>query len=90
MRSFIFLLILIALVTSVYSIMEYTDIDYGCVIPKDAFRCSWVKLDDDCCFPSKEKKDCMQGPATCWKLRAPKIGGKDYYHYYATHRVINK
>ena len=90
MRSFKFWLTLIALVSSIAEIPTrpaFPNIDernedtYGCVIPKEAFKCCWVHP-HSCCAPNN-REDCVYdvGKHTCCKIKSSPKDGKNTYLY---------
>ena len=86
MRSFIFLLTLIALVSSVKiptptipNLDPDNEDEFGCVIPEGADKCCWVHP-QTCCNPRKQR-GCPIYRTTCCKMKNGIENGKNTYIY---------
>jgi len=86
MKTFIFLLALIAIVSSIdieelvkIPPNEISDIDYGCEIPQGAESCIFIK-EDECCIPFEGK--CRKIMTFCKKTKLDhNYEGKMRYRY---------
>ena len=94
MKLFIFLLALIAIVSSIdkkdikyIPPNEISDIDYGCEIPQGSESCTFIKQ-DACCAPFRGK--CKKYITLCMKTRYGNKLGKPLYHYSEKYRVTTK
>ena len=66
MRSFIFLITFIALVSSIFNLELGIEDNYGCRLPFGASKCCWVNK-DNCCKPF-DKRNCKYMQYTCCKV----------------------
>ena len=92
MRSFIFLLTLIALISSIVenpkpnlfpNLRTDNEDIYGCVVPEREFQCCWVHI-NNCCAPNQNHNDhCSHdfGRAVCCKHKLSSRNGKNTYNY---------
>ena len=89
MKSFIFLLALIALISSLEipdhpkfnfpNLNPRNEDEYGCVIPSDSFLCYWINP-TTCCDPKKQH-GCSKLRTNCCKMKGDIIDGKQTYDY---------
>ena len=94
MKLFIFLLALIAIVSSIdkkdikyIPPNEISDIDYGCEIPQGSESCTFIKQ-DACCAPFRGK--CKKYITLCMKRKIGYSLGKAQYHYKEKLRLTTK
>ena len=81
MKSFIFLLSILALVFSQKLVSSDTDETHGCIIKEKEGKCCWTN-NNGCCGPYVKGQICTQAFRTCCKTKFyDEATGEYAYHY---------
>ena len=79
MKSFIFLLALLAFVSAGFNLRKWAALGHGCTIPEGGSQCCWTNS-NGCCNPTPGQI-CTMAITTCCKHKVVNSDGTVTYNY---------